>query len=414
MIFKYRARTESGQINNGTREADSESEAISWIREQGWSPIMIEAGPSAASMLAGINSERASFLNISLFKQKITMKDKNIVFKQMSTMVNSGITVAATLDLLASQTENKTLGRVIGEMRDAVGGGVTLAASMARHPDAFSNLEVALVRAGEEGGVLDICMERLAVFVEKQYMLQKKIKSAMIYPSVIVSVTILAIGLLCAFIVPMFRKAFANIGMKQLPALTSAIFTLSDFLRGWWFTLPIPFIIIFLLFKFVKKTPGGRRFLDGRKIKAPIFGDIIFKGIMARSFRTFATLVAAGVSVLDSIEMAAAVSDNVIVGEAFTLMRERAQNGVMISTTIREQNLFPAMVGHMLAVGEETGNIDEVLTKVADWYDMELDEQIKSLTSIIEPVVIVMVGVVVGLVVGSIFVPLLQSMQQFM
>lgn len=211
MIFKYRARTESGQINNGTREAGSESEAISWIREQGWSPIMIEAGPSAATMLAGINAERPSFLKTELFKQKVTMKDKNIIFKQMATMVNSGITVAATLDLLATQTENKTLRSVISEMRDAVGGGVTLAASMARHPNVFSNLEVALIRAGEEGGVLDVCMERLAVFVEKQNVLQKKIKSAMIYPSVIVAVTILALGLLCALIVPMFRKAFYNI-----------------------------------------------------------------------------------------------------------------------------------------------------------------------------------------------------------
>jgi type IV pilus assembly protein PilC len=285
---------------------------------------------------------------------------------------------------------------------------------MLRYPKVFNGLEIALVRAGEEGGVLDISLARLADFVEKQYALQKKIKSAMMYPSVVVTFTIIALGVLCAFIVPMFRKAFSNIGMAELPKLTAMIFGFSDFLRGYWFTLPIPFIILIVVLKQVRKTEGGRRFLDRRRIKFPGIGDIVFKAIMARSFRTFATLVTAGVSILDAIEMSSGVADNVIIGDAFKVMRERAQNGVMLSATIKEQKLFPAMVAHMIAVGEETGQIDEVLTKVADWYDMELDEKIKGITSIIEPVLIVFIGLVVGLVVGSIFVPLIQAMQQFM
>lgn len=415
MIYKYRARTASGTINSGSHEAASESAALSWIREQGWSPIAIETEASLGSILTkrGEQGAKKSILDIELFPQKVTLKDKNIIFKQMATMINAGITIAGTLDLLATQSENKTLKNTIVSMRDAVSSGVTLASAMARHPKIFNGLEVSLVRAGEEGGVLDVSMARLAQFVESQYALQKKIKSAMTYPTVVIFFTVLAMVGLCMFIVPMFRQAFDNIG-AELPGLTAAIFAFSDFLLAYWFTLPIPFIALWFIIKYAYKTPAGRRFLDGRKIKFPGLGDIAFKGIMSRSFRTFATLVAAGVSILDGIEMSGNVADNVLVGEAFKLMRERAQNGIPLSVTIKEQKLFPKMVAHMVAVGEETGQIDDVLAKVADWYDMELDEKIKALTSIIEPVLIVVVGLGVGTVVGAIFIPLVQAMQQFM
>jgi type IV pilus assembly protein PilC len=400
-------------INTGTTEAASEGDALSWIRHQGWSPIQLEAGASAGSLVSS-GADNSRYPKKSLFQQKVTIRDKSIIFKQMATMVNSGITVAATLELLSSQTENKTLAATIASMRDAVSSGVTLTAAMARFPKIFSNLEMSLTRAGEEGGVLDVCMTRLAAFVEAQHTLQKKIKGAMVYPAVIISVTALALVALCIFIVPLFRKSFAGIGMTNLPPLTAAIFAFSDFLRAYWFLLPVPFIACHFLMKAIGKTAPGRHFFDARKLTLPIAGDIIFKGIMARSFRTFATLVTAGVSILDSIEMSAGVADNVVVHEAFSTMRERVQNGILMSVTLKEQKLFPIMVAHMVAVGEETGNIDEVLTKVADWYDVELDEKIKSLTSIIEPFIIVLVGGVVGLVVGSVFIPLLQSMQQFM
>ncbi|MDR1481708.1 MAG: type II secretion system F family protein [Synergistaceae bacterium] len=414
MLFRYRARTTTGTITTGSREAASQEAAVSWLREQGMSPISVEAQGGFAVATAEKGGKKSFNLNIELIPQKVTLKDKNIIFKQMATMVNAGITVAATLDLLANQTENKTLKTAIVGMRDAVGGGVTFGAAMSRYPKIFTGLEISLVKAGEEGGVLDVSMARLADFVEKQYALQKKVKSAMTYPSVVVAFTMLALGILSAVIVPMFRKAFDNMGMSELPKMTAAIFGFSDFLRGYWFTLPIPFILLWVAMHFIKKSEGGRRFLDKRKVKAPLIGDIIFKAILARSFRTFATLVTAGVSILDSIEMSAGVADNVVVKDAFRMMRERAQNGILLSATIKEQKLFPAMVAHMVAVGEETGQVDEVLSKVADWYDMELDEKIKSLTSIIEPVLIVFIGLVVGLVVGSIFVPLIQSMQQLM
>lgn len=415
MIFRYRARTATGSISTGTREAASEGAAINWIREQGWSPISIEAESSGISIRQQPgDGKKTSILQMELIPQKVTLKDKNVVFKQMATMINAGITIAATLDLLASQTENKSLAGALSGMRDAVNSGVTLAAAMGRFPKVFSGLEIALVRAGEEGGVLDLSLSRLAEFVESQYTLQKKIKSAMMYPSVVTAFTVLAMVALCAFIVPMFREAFNNIGMKELPAVTAAIFGFSDFLVAYWFLLPLPFVAIWGAIVLMGKTEWGRRFLDARKLKMPVFGGIIFKSIMTRAFRTFATLVTAGLSILDAIEMSAGVADNVIVADAFKTMRERAQNGVPLSVTIKEQKLFPSMVSHMVAVGEETGQIEEVLDKVAGWYDMELDEQIKALTSIIEPVLIVVIGLGVGLVVGSIFIPLVQAMQQFM
>jgi type IV pilus assembly protein PilC len=411
--FKYKARTATGIINSGTREAASEGAILTWIREQGWSPIQVTA-EGGGSVLDRRTGGGKSLLNLELLPQRVTLKDKNVLFKQMSTMINAGITIAATLDLLASQIENKTLSKAIAEMRDAVSGGVTTAAAMARHPKIFSSLEIALVRAGEEGGVLDVSLQRLASFVEAQYSLQKKIKSAMMYPSVVIVFTMITLVALCVGIVPLFKKAFANIGVTEMPALTKAVFGISDFLKGYWFLLPLPFIILFIVLKQVNKTPRGKRALDRARIHAPLFGDIVFKSIMARAFRTFATLVTAGVAILDAIEMSAGVADNVIIGDSFKIMKERAQNGIMLSVTIKEQRLFPSMVAHMVAVGEETGQVDDVLSKVADWYDMELDERIKGLTSIIEPVMIVFVGVVVGLVVGSVFIPIIQAMQQFM
>lgn len=417
MIFKYRARTATGVINSGRREAASENAALSWIKDQGWSPILVEAeGAVSFSNNKDVSSSggKSSLMKMELVPPKVTLKDKNIIFKQMATMINAGITIAATLDLLAGQTENSTLAKAIGGMRDAVSGGVTLAASMGRYPKVFNGLEIALVRAGEEGGILDVSLARLAQFVEAQYSLQKKIKSAMMYPTVIMCFTFIAIIALCAFIVPMFRGAFDNLGMTELPTATAMVFGFSDFLKNYWFFLPVPLILIFGLYKLVNKTESGHRYIDKAKIHMPIMGDIYFKGMMARAFRTFATLINAGVSILDSIEMSGNVADNVIVGDAFKTMRERAQNGIPLSVTVKEQKLFPPMVAHMVAVGEETGQIDEVLSKVADWYDMELDEQIKALTSIIEPVLIVFIGVAVGFVIGAIFVPLIQAMQTFM
>ena len=412
MKFKYKARTATGLISTGTREAANENAAITWMREQGWSPISIEASGDAGAISAGKGG--GSILKMELFPQKVTLKDKNVLFKQMATMVNAGITIAATMDLLAAQIENKTLSTAIAEIRDAVSGGVTTAAAFARHPKIFTNLEIALIRAGEEGGVLDISLARLASFVEAQFSLQKKIKSAMMYPSVIVFFTLVVIVVLCVFIVPLFRKAFANMGVTEMPFLTSIVFGISDTLKSYWFLIPMPFIAVFIALKQIGKAERGKRVFDRIKIRLPLMGEIIFKSIMARTFRTFATLVTAGVSILDAIEMSAGVADNYVIGDAFRVIRERAQNGIMLSVTIKEQKLFPAMVAHMVAVGEETGQVDDVLSKVADWYDMELDEKIKSLTSIIEPVVIVFVGLVVGLVVASVFIPIIQAMQQFM
>ena len=236
----------------------------------------------------------------------------------------------------------------------------------------------------------------------------------MTYPFVVVFFTLSALALLSLLIVPLFRKAFANIGMETLPALTNFVFSVSDVMKAYWYLFPIPFVALWLVLRYMRRTEGGRRFLDRLSLKMPVSGDIVYKIIMAHSFRTFATLVKAGVPILDAIEMSSEVADNVVVRKAFDIIRERAQNGVALSATIRSQKLFPPMVGHMVAIGEETGEIDEVLEKVADWYDMELDEKIKALSSIIEPVLIIIIGVAVGLVVASVFIPLVQSMQQFM
>lgn len=414
MLYKYKARTHGGAISTGTREAASEDAALNWIREQGMSPIYIEGESLISEAVSGQGSILKKLNSIELTPQRVTLKDKSVLFRQMATMIDSGITIAGAIDLLASQSENKSLKKALTAMRESVGSGVTLAGSMARHPSVFSTLDISLVRAGEEGGVLDVSLERLAVFVESQYALQKKVKAAMAYPMVVISFTLIVIVILCLFIVPLFRKAFMGMGIAKLPALTEFIFGISDLMVAYWWAMPIPFVAIYVALKMTRKTEPGARFLDKGRIKAPITGDIVYKIIMARSFRTLATLVTAGVSILDALEMSADVSDNRVVRDAFMIIKEKAQNGVALNMTMRDQKLFPLMVAHMVSVGEETGRIDEVLMKVADWYDMELEEKIKSLTTIIEPVLIVVVGLIVGLVVASVFVPIMQAMQQFM
>ena len=417
VLFKYRVRTQAGDITDGLKEAQTEDAMISWIKKQGWIPISVEANASGASAITDIRKpkgEKTFSLNIEIIPQKVKLMEKNVLFKQMSVMINAGITIGETLNVLKRQTENKTLMRTLDGLVDSVSSGVTFASAMGRYPKVFTTLEVALVRAGEEGGVMDISMRRLAEFVEAQYALKKRIKSAMTYPSVVMVFVMLVLVLLALVIVPMFRKAFANLGIVQLPALTRFIFGISDSMKNYWFIFPIPFILIWLGLKYTNKTKAGRRFLDKRKLKAPVFGDIVYKVVMARTFRTFATLVASGIPIIDAIEMSSGVADNAVIEDAFDLIKDRAKNGITMSATVREEKLFPPMVAHMLAVGEETGRIDEVLSKIADWYDMELKEKVDTLSAAMEPFLIVVIGIVVGLVVASVFIPLVQAMQQFM
>lgn len=414
MLYKYKARTGAGSISKGTREAASEEAALNWIREQGWSPIYIEGESLLSEAVSGDTSVFKKLSEIELTQQRVKLKDKSVMFRQMATMIDSGITISGAIDLLASQTENKTLSRALSAMSDSVSGGVTLAGAMARHPSVFTSLDISLIRAGEEGGVLDVSLERLAVFVESQYSLQKKVKAAMAYPSVVIAITLLVVVVLCLFIVPMFRKAFAGMGIAKLPMITEFIFGISDFLVAYWFTIPIPFLLVYAIIKVMQKSEPGARFLDQYKLKMPVTGPMLYMIIMTRSFRTLATLVTAGVSILDAVEMSADVADNRIVKEAFFVMKEKAQNGAPLNMTMREHKLFPLMVAHMVSVGEETGRIDDVLMKVADWYDMELEEKIKALTTVLEPILIVFVGLIVALVVASVFVPIMQAMQQFM
>lgn len=341
MIFKYKVRVANGDIRNGIHEAATEEAALLCIREQGWSPINVEPERGVGSLFAASDDSKKSLMSMELWPQKVGLLDKNVVFKQMAMMINAGITVAATLELLSTQTENRTLANALSGMKETVSAGVTFTASMARYPKVFTTLEIALVHAGEQGGVLDVSMNRLAKFVEAQYSLQRKVRSAMTYPFMVVFFTLSALALLSLLIVPLFRKAFANIGMETLPALTNFVFSVSDVMKAYWYLFPIPFVALWLVLRYMRRTEGGRRFLDRLSLKMPVSGDIVYKIIMARSFRTFATLVKAGVPILDAIEMSSEVADNVVVRKAFDIIRERAQNGVALSATIRSQKLFP-------------------------------------------------------------------------
>lgn len=407
MRYKYRAKAQGGALMTGIRDVEDQTAMLQWIRNQGWSPVSIEKEKNEASSLLSLNIE---------LPQKVTIKDKSVLFRQIATMVGAGVTIASSLELLSTQTANPTLRKAVVSVKNDVGSGITMAQAMKKHPKIFGTLETSLIHAGEEGGVLEISLDRLATFLEAQDSLRKKVKSAMTYPVVVIIITILVLGLMTAIVVPQFKTAYGNLGITEdkMPALTRYIFALADFLRTGWFLVPLPALGVYGLWVLIGKLPGGKKFQDTVKIKAPVTGDIAFKVIITRTFRTLATLVNAGVPILEALDMSAAVADNVIVTSAFLKIKEKAQNGMPLNTTMKELPVFPAMVGHMVAVGEETGRIDEMLDKIAEWYNTELEEKIKGLTSIIEPVLIVIVGIGVGLVVGSVFIPLIGAMQNFM
>ena len=406
MNFSYRARIAGGTIQSGTVESPSREGAVEWIRKQGWTPVSVEEaggrkGPEAPAVVRN-----------PLFAPRIRLKDKALAFRQMATMVAAGITVAGALGILEEQIQNKALAASFQRVGKAVAAGHTLAGAL-RRERAFTPLMVALVQAGEEGGVLDLSLQRLSSFLEKQEALRKKVLSAVVYPVFVLLVCALVLALLVFVVIPKFSAVFQHLGV-QLPWLTRTMFSSSLWLRDHLVHLGAGVVLVGLGFLVAKRIPRIQRGWDRWKLRLPLFGDTLYKTVLSRSFRTFGTLIAAGVPLLPCLEMTSEVADNAHVAGAFLALRDAAEKGVPLNVTARKERLFPPMVCHMVAIGEETGKLEEMLGKVADWYEMELEEKIKMLTSTLEPVLILFVGGIVAVVALSIFLPITQAIQSMM
>ena len=343
--------------------------------------------------------------------KKIKPRSMQIFSRQFATMIEAGLNIVASLVILEQQTDDPYLAGIIGELRADVEGGLLLSQAMARHPKVFDELYVSMVQAGEASGMLDNVLDRVADQIEKETKLKRRVKGAMVYPTVVFTFASLVLVAMLLFIVPIFAKIFTELH-GQLPMLTRVVLGASNLLRDrWYIVFPLIGFTIWGALRY-KKTDSGRRKWDRFKLHAPVkIGDVVLKVTMARLLRTLATLVAAGVDIIKALDIAGATAGNYLVEKALAEARVKVQEGVPIAEPLSADPLFPPMVSQMVRIGEETGELEQMLSKIADFYEDEVDSAIQSLTSIIEPLMMIGVGFMVGIIIISMYLPMFRLMQ---
>lgn len=396
MLFEYGGKTRSGEGREGSIKATHREEALSLLRKQGIIVTSISEKESAFSGIGG--------------KGKVKSKDLAIFTKQFSVMIDAGLPLVQCLEALASQQENKPFQKALFQVRADVEGGATLADALGKQNHIFDNLYVNMVAAGEAGGILDIIMQRLSIYIEKAYKLQSAFKSAMIYPSTVIIAAAGIITIILWKVIPAFQTMFQGLG-AELPLPTKIVVAMSKFLVsfGWMVVISI-FIIIFAIKKYYK-TKGGRHLIDGILIKMPILGIILRKIAVARFSRTLSTLIASGVPILEGLLITARTSGNAIIEDAIMDTRKAVETGKEIADPLKDSGVFPAMVVQMISVGEATGALDAMLSKVADFYEDEVDSAVAGLMSLLEPVMIVILGGSVGGIVVAMYLPIFDIIQ---
>jgi type IV pilus assembly protein PilC len=342
--------------------------------------------------------------------KKIKAKSLQVFSRQFATMIDAGLSVVAALVILEEQTEDKYLAAVVKELRADVEGGLLLSQALARHPKVFSRLYVAMVEAGEAAGILDTVLDRVAFQIEKETAIKRRVKGAMIYPTmVLIFATLVLIGMLM-FLVPVFVKIFQDLG-GELPTLTQWVVNVSNFLRSKYYIVFPALAGVFFGLRKAKRTEQGRQVWDRIKLKIPMkIGAVVLKVTMARSSRTLSTLIAAGVDIIKALEITGQTAGNWVVEEALADVRNQVQEGIPIAQPLAANPVFPPMVSHMIKIGEETGELEKMLAKVADFYEDEVDSSISSLTSIIEPLMMIGVGCMVGVIIISMYLPMFKML----
>jgi type IV pilus assembly protein PilC len=342
--------------------------------------------------------------------KKIKPKSLQIFSRQFATMIDAGLNVVGALVILEDQTDDKYLSQVVTELREDVESGLLLSQAMARHPKVFSRLYVAMVEAGEAAGILDNVLDRVAFQIEKETQIKRRVKGAMIYPTMVLAfATLVLIGMLM-FLVPVFVGIFQELG-GDLPKLTQIVVNASDLLKGRWYIIFPGAIGAAIFIRRYKKTEAGRQQWDRLKLRIPMkIGDVVLKVTMARFSRTLSTLVAAGVDIIKALEITGTTSGNWVIEEALSNVRARVHEGVPIAQPLIENPVFPPMVSQMVKIGEETGELEKMLGKIADFYEDEVDASIQSLTSIIEPLMMIGVGAMVGVIIISMYLPMFKML----
>ncbi len=390
--FEYTARTLKGDLVTDKVDLPSKDDVVAHLRKN-------------RMIVVQVREAKAGGLNIKLFGGGIKTRDVVIFTRQFATMINAGLPLVQALDILAQQTENKDLASTTKQVVYDVESGHTLADALRKHPKAFTDLYVNMVAAGEAGGILDTILLRLAQFLEKNDAIIRKVKGAMIYPAVIFSVAGIAIAVLLIFVIPTFQSMFASAGIA-LPLPTRIVIGASDLLQGyWWAMIGAAGGFAFFINRYYK-TPSGKLNIDRFLLNLPVLGDLIRKAAVSRFTRTLGTLISSGVSILDGLEITARTAGNMVIHNAVMESRASIAGGETISAPLQKSKVFPPMVISMIAVGEQTGGLDEMLSKIADFYDDEVDAAVSALLSLLEPIMIVVLGVIVGGMVIAMYLPI--------
>ena len=395
--FAYTSRNDSGKIIKGKVEAPSEAAALTKIRGLGLQPVTVEE--SAAG--TGLQRE----IKIPGFEKGVDLKSLAIMSRQMATMISSGLTLLKALSILAAQTENKKLAGILQQVTVDVETGGSLSDAFAKFPVDFPPLMINMIRAGETGGFLEGAMDSLAINYEKESKLRSAIKSAMAYPVMVLIMSFVAVILMLVFIVPVFKKMFDGLG-SQLPAPTQALVTISENMV--WIAPVLAVVIIggALWWRANKNTDQVRRIIDPIKIKMPVFGNLVRKIAIARFTRNFANMISGGVPILTALNVVGETSGNWVIAQATQRIAESVRTGQSITKPLASEPVFPPMVVQMMAVGEDSGSLEIMLNKVADFYDAEVEASTKGLTSMIEPLLIAFLGIVVGGMVIALYMPI--------
>jgi type IV pilus assembly protein PilC len=390
--FVWKGRTRAGQTQEGTLLADNREAAMSVLRRQ-------------QIQVTNIREKGREVKIVPRFSRKISPKRIAIFTRQFSVMLDAGLPLVQCLDILGSQEENKTFAQIINDVRGDVESGMSIADSLRKHPKAFDNLFTNMVAAGEAGGILDVILQRLSVYIEKAVKLNSQVKSALIYPVSIIVIAALVVFIILWKVIPVFAQLFSGLG-GEMPFLTRMVIGASNFIARY-IILIVPAVVAgcVAVGKW-HQTYRGRRILDGILLKIPVIGMLLRKIAVARFCRTLATLTASGVPILDGLEITAKTAGNAIIEDAVMSVRKAVEEGKTVSEPLADTKVFPAMVVQMINVGEQTGALDQMLSKIADFYEDEVDTAVAGLMKLIEPVMISVLGVVIGTIVAAMYLPL--------
>jgi type IV pilus assembly protein PilC len=390
--FIWEARTRTGDLKKGVMEAESEEAVHNKLKTQQLSPTVVKKQPFQI-VLPSIGTG-------------VKTNDIVIFTRLFATMIDAGLPIVQCLEILSSQAENKRFGKILAQIRGSVEGGLTLSDALRRFPKIFDNLFVNLVAAGEAGGILDTILQRLSAYMEKTQKLIRRIKGAMSYPLIVMFIAALVVTVLLTKVIPVFEKMFKDFGGGKLPAPTQLVIDLSNVARHYLPFLILGGIVLFTAWRLILRTRKGRLAWDGMLLKLPILGTVLRKTVVARFTRTMGTLLSSGVPILDAMEIVGKTAGNVVVQDGIMFVRARISEGKDMSTPLMETGLMPPMVVQMISVGEQTGALDAMLTKIADFYEEEVDVAVASMTSMLEPLLMVFLGTIVGGLVIAMYLPI--------